>query len=105
MAVNVKLVSRQMMNTVLADKKFLESFNELAAVAGTIKSAAANTRGGGCRGCRKRRIEYNAFNQFLEVVKQLPPTKLAAFKKHVGATTLLYNAQNPKTGRYENGRL
>jgi hypothetical protein len=105
MATETRLVSRVMMNTLLGDKAFLASNPEFATISNTLKLASAPSRAGGCSGCRKRRVEHNAFNEFLGTMKRLPPERLAAIKNKVGAACLMYNSQNPRTGQYEIGRL
>lgn len=100
-----KLVSRAMMNTLLGDPGFIAAFPQFAPVSSSLKLASAPSRAGGCSGCRKRRIEYNAFNDFLATLRQLPADKLQELKKRVDADSLIFNVQSPRTGRYENGRL
>lgn len=94
-----------MMNTLLGDPSFLSANPEFASIAHALKLASAPSRAGGCSGCRKRRVEYSAFSDFLGVLKTLPPGRLAAVKTKVGAASLMYNVQNPRTGRYEPGKL
>jgi len=105
MADDTKLVSRVMMNTLLGDQAFIASNPEFAAVASALKLAMSPSRAGGCSGCRKRRVEHGAFNDFLDVLKKLPAARLAAIKSKLGASSLLYNVQNTRTGRYETGKL
>jgi hypothetical protein len=100
-----KLVSRVMMNTLLGDQAFLRDMPEFAKVAQSLNLLNAPSRTGGCSSCKKRRIEHSAFNEFLTTLRGLPQDKLASVKKKLDAASLTYNMQDPRTGRYEIGRL
>jgi len=105
MAGDVKMVSRGLMRTLLSNPNFIADFPEFSQVSAAIANANKPTKTGGCKGCRKRRVEYNAFHTFLETLKKLPPDKLRKLKAKVGASSLLYNSQNSRTGRYESGKI
>jgi len=93
------MLSRATVTALLVNPDFTGKFPEFAPVAAHKPQPVR----GGCSGCRKRRAEVNMLNDFLTVLRRMPPPRVSAFKQYMHTTEIVYNTTSD--GQYTSGHL
>jgi hypothetical protein len=83
----------------LGDTQFLERVPEFRALKPKLKAMKLELSGGGCSGCKKRRVQRGLFGDYLTVVRSLSPEALGRFKRAIGAGSVMFNEHDRTTNK------
>ena len=96
-----KALSQQTVTKLAQDENFYKSVPEFNVLKPHVEVLTKAVKQGGCRSCKKRRMEYNVMVAFIQVLSKCPPEALNRFKEYIGASTVQYHGYNQQKGTYE----
>lgn len=93
------LITRSMIMGALKDDAFYKCMPEFSTLKPKLSTMGVKL-GGGCSGCRERKVAQNIMADFLSVLGVLSADSVARLKGYFGIQKLMYSLHNPKSGAY-----
>lgn len=93
------ILSQRLIDSLTRRPDFFERMPEFSAV--RQKRELVDRQGAGCRGCKKRTLQYDMFGTFMNILLSLSPPAMMRFKAYSGVDSLQCQWLNRSTGKYE----
>lgn len=94
------LLSRAMIMAALGNQAFYRAVPEFASLQPKLKTMGINLNGGGCSGCKERRVQQNVFSDFLTILGALDAGALARLKQYFGIERMMVTLRDTATGGF-----
>ena len=92
------LLTASMATRALGDQQFYIQVPEFLPIRQKVSQMHIElSKGRGCSGCKKRRIQRNLFGDFVNVLLSLNPAGVVRLKKYYGVPALMLNMRERQT--------
>ena len=86
---------------LMADSAFYAAMPEFGMLKPQYDLAKKPAAGGGCGGCRQKKVAGNLMGQFTNIMNSLSPERKVKLKELLGSNRVLYYGFNQARGTFE----